>query len=104
MKSEILFRVLSVVFILTSASYGKVISVNPEASDQSDTYPTIQEAIDVAEDGDEIIIQQGTYNENIVIKKSITLRGEPDQVVTITGDPINGGVKLSHLAGQKCTT
>jgi len=87
MKSKGLFRVVSVVIILTSATYGKVISVNPAVPDPTNTYPTIQKAIDAAEEGDEIHIQQGTYAENITLKKSVTLKGEPGQDVIISGDP-----------------
>ena len=35
-------------------------------------YPTIQEGIDAAEDGDVILIAQGTYYENLNLNKEIT--------------------------------
>ena len=38
-------------------------------------YPTILSAIDAANPGDDIIVQQGTYNETIVIDKNIDLIG-----------------------------
>lgn len=56
-----------------------------------DEYPTIQTAIDAAEDGEDIIVQAGTYKENIVIDKAINLIG--------VGNPvIDGGGKAGDQA------
>ena len=41
-----------------------------------DDYPTIQEAADNANHGDEIIVRNGIYVENIVIDKQLTVRSE----------------------------
>ncbi|HOO53320.1 MAG TPA: NosD domain-containing protein [Methanothrix sp.] len=38
-------------------------------------YTTIQAAIEAAEDGEVVEVESGTYNENVVVDKSITLRG-----------------------------
>ena len=38
-------------------------------------YPTIQSAVDAANPGDDIIVQAGTYNENVVVDKNVDLIG-----------------------------
>ncbi len=39
-------------------------------------YPTIQSALDAAQDGDDIIVQKGRYQELVVIDKSVNLIGK----------------------------
>ena len=50
-------------------------------------YRTIQEAIDAAENGAKIIIKNGSYNELIVINKTITLIGEDKNTTIINFNP-----------------
>ena len=46
-------------------------------------FTTIQEAIDNASDGDTIYIKNGTYEENIIVNKAITMIGENKSTTTI---------------------
>ena len=41
-----------------------------------DDYPTIQSAIDAADEGDRVFVKSGYYTETLVINKSISLVGE----------------------------
>ncbi|MDY6932424.1 MAG: NosD domain-containing protein, partial [Halobacteriota archaeon] len=58
----------------------------------SENFSTIQAAIDDADtsNGDVIEVDSGTYSENIVVSKSLTLRsssGDPTDTIIITSDP-----------------
>jgi parallel beta-helix repeat protein len=50
-----------------------------------DNYTTIQEAIDNASSGDTIFVRKGTYNEHVVVNKTIILVGEDPTVTIIDG-------------------
>ena len=51
-----------------------------------DDYPTIQEAINAANDGDTIYVRVGTYYENIVVNKSIALIGKSQENAVLDGN------------------
>lgn len=83
-KKDIIFFLGCSLFIL-SASFAKQIKVCSECEIKS-----LQKAIDIAVDGDEIIIHSGIYKEhNIVIKKSISLKG--------IGNPVIDGENLETV-------
>ncbi|MHC1575104.1 MAG: hypothetical protein ACXQTY_04805 [Candidatus Methanogasteraceae archaeon] len=47
-------------------------------------WDTIQEGVDDADDGDTVVVYAGEYVENVRVGKSITLRGEGADVVSVT--------------------
>jgi uncharacterized Zn finger protein (UPF0148 family) len=70
-----------------------------------DKYATIQEAIDAAQDGDEIIVQMGAYRENIDFKgKNILVRSiDPDDPAVVSSTIIDGdgrGPVVSFRSGE----
>ncbi|PVX24102.1 MAG: hypothetical protein CW691_08615 [Candidatus Bathyarchaeum sp.] len=60
-----------------------------------DDYDSIQEAINVANDGDTVFVKAGTYNGSVTIDKSLSLIGEDKETTTIIGDwSLNGTTVL----------
>lgn len=62
-------------------------------------YAAIRSAIEAASPGDTISIAPGTYNESLVIDKSLTLSGEGAFKPIITGDVQNYIVKIEDTSG-----
>jgi parallel beta-helix repeat protein len=57
-----------------------------------ENYSTIQEAIDNAEENGIIYVMNGTYNENLTIKKSLSLIGENSHTTIIDGENNGTGI------------
>ena len=51
-----------------------------------DDYPTIQEAINNAGEGDTVYVRAGTYYENLIINKTVSLFGENKSTTIIVGN------------------
>ncbi len=69
-------------------------------------YPTIQGALDAALDGDEVVVEPGSYFESIVIPaRSVTLRSQSDfpENTTLDGSQISG-VELVKFDGNPTGT
>ena len=87
-----LFVFLSL-FSVASFAQAATLNVGP-----SGTYTTISSAIDAANPGDTINIASGTYNESLLITKSLTLVGSGGKPV-IVGDTTNYIIKVDGTSG-----
>lgn len=91
-----LHHFLLIVSILIFSSFGSITyfsdsDINAEAESTlnvgpSETYKTIQAAIEAAQSGDEILVKSGTYLEQINISKKISLIGENKENTIISGN------------------
>jgi parallel beta-helix repeat protein len=69
-------------------------------------YSTIQEAINAAKNGATIIIKNGSYNELLVINKTITLIGEDKNTTIINFSPdydIRSSVSIININADNCS-
>jgi parallel beta-helix repeat protein len=80
-----------VVLLLVFALFPLIESVKAESSTivVPDDYSTIQEAINHANERDTIIVKAGTYNENVVVHKTLTIESQSGAETTIvrTAEP-----------------
>ena len=61
-------------------------------------YQTIQEAINDANDGDTIFVRNGTYYENVVLNKTVSLIGESRTTTIIDGNGTGNVMSLNAYA------
>ncbi|RLI43691.1 hypothetical protein DRO69_09035 [Candidatus Bathyarchaeota archaeon] len=82
----------------------------PDIKKVPEEYPTIQAAINAASPGDTIIVTHGTYNENLLVNKSISIIGENPATTIIDGgqrgnaiNVVSSGVVISGFTIQNGT-
>ena len=104
-----LFLTLGIVHPLTvTASSGKLLPSVERVSlihlGNTTKYTTIQSAIDNAVDGDEIVVEAGTFREQLTITKGITIRGEGAGATILeapnAADLVQSGTDWKNLKGQ----
>ncbi|MGD2065858.1 MAG: hypothetical protein PVI43_01645, partial [Candidatus Bathyarchaeota archaeon] len=61
-----------------------------------DDYPTIQQAVDSASDGDTVFVKNGQYNETVTIAKSLLLLGEDKQSTIIDANSVGPDLLILH--------
>ena len=97
--------IIGVYLMILTAGFSSIMSADKPASVLGDTiyvdddggadFTHIQNAIDAANPGDTIFVYAGTYMENLVIDKSLSLTGEDKENTIIEGGG-NGPVILSN--------
>jgi len=64
-----------------------------------DDYPTIQEAINHASEGDTVFVRSGTYYGQVIVNKTVSLIGENRHTVVLDGSSL-GVETLTITAGN----
>ncbi len=62
------------------------VTIVPDTITVPDDFVTIQEAINRASDGDTVFVRNGTYYENVVVNKTVSLIGENKETTKVFGD------------------
>lgn len=90
---------LCVIAILLSAGFAAAATLNVGAGQ---AYTTIQSAVDAAGPGDVIAVGEGTYTENIVIKKNdISIIGKSKEKTIIDGKKIGSVIRIDQTDNVK---
>ena len=86
MRKKIFLFLLIVIVSLPICAHSATLTVG----DSSKGYRSIQEAINSANEGDEILVYPGTYYENIIIGKRLDLIGLRNPIIDAGGDYAKG--------------
>ncbi|MBX5326617.1 MAG: NosD domain-containing protein [Candidatus Bathyarchaeia archaeon] len=77
------------------AAWAAVDLAPPHLINVPQDFPTIQEAINNATNGDTIQVNHGTYNENIIINKTLTLIGKNKTTTTINANKNGHAIQIT---------
>jgi len=91
-RIELLWKTVSwiMLILLLVGIFTLALNIQPVKSEHGtvtvpDDYPTIQEAINNVNEGDTIYVKAGTYYENVVVNKAVSLIGESITLTIING-------------------
>lgn len=95
-KAGLMRRILSALILAAlyiASAEAATITVGLEGCD----YTSIQRAVDEADPGDTISVESGTYKENVIVDKSLVLRGKGsgDDRPVVDGNGVGSTVTLS---------
>ena len=87
---KIALFVLMVSLVPVTFAQNEAVTANARTIVFPDDFVSIQEAIGNASAGDTVYVKKGTYHENVVVNKSVSLIGEHVDETIIDGNPPEG--------------
>ena len=84
--------IMQVFSILASTLYFHVVTA--ETIEVPLDYPTIQEAINAASNGDTIFVHNGIYYENVVVNKTVSIAGQDKRFTIVDGNEPSVGFRI----------
>ena len=94
MRKKLVVLILCVIALVSLS--GLNIDVSASTITVPDDYPTIQEAINNAADGDTVFVKTGTYYEHVVVNKTVSLVGENSDMTIIDGNGTGHVVNITR--------
>ena len=74
--SRMIFIIALTLQLMTAGSAAATVIYVGNSADQAVNFTSIQEAVDAANPGDEIIVKPGIYEENIAVTKNVSIVSE----------------------------
>ena len=91
--STTIFVSLTIILLVAALQDIETVRADSKTITVPDDYLSIQDAIDNAVDGDTIFVKRGTYVENPVVDKSVSLVGEDRDATVID---VTAGLKVKR--------
>ena len=98
LKRKVSFYMFTMILlVLASLSLAHISPkvMSAETIDVPDDYEKIQWAVGNASAGDTVFVEAGTYYENVVVNKSLSLKGAGSDITIIDGGGKKAGVKIT---------
>lgn len=89
------FTVLCLLSLAPLMKYRISVKANPDLIYVPMDYPTIQQAVNHANSGDTILVQNGTYYEHVLINKSLSLVGEDRDLTVVDGNGTGNVISIN---------
>jgi len=89
------FTILCLLSIVFLTGYQTSVKASSHLIHVPTDFPTIQEAINNATDGDTIFVHKGTYHEHVIVNKTISLIGEDRYSTIIDGNETGSVISVT---------
>lgn len=101
MKIEIYFSLVFIYLILIAGTVEAATIIVGENSQAN--YTMIQEAINNAKDGDTILVHSGTYTENLVVNRSVSIKSNSNNPKDTVVQAANSGKHIFNITEDNVT-